>query len=111
MRRRFRTPTTRDLILEELKRATLDTLRPPRPRKECKCHDCRLARATDVSENPRILLCTDKQWEAMRELCGSLKWNHDQLSQFTVAMFGKQPSLLREIEAAAILAHMERGDV
>jgi hypothetical protein len=119
-RRRRRTPSLREQILDDLKRALIDRPwnpnEPPRPTystagDDCPCDECRMARARDVSENPRIIQVQPKELERLYDLAAGLKFTESQLYSYCVKKFGRPAPLLREVEAAAIIAHLERGDI
>lgn len=94
-----------------------DTLAQPPPPTLCKCDDCRLARARDVSEHPRVLQVTPEGYNRMMDLAVARRLQRDPdtgyhigLARLTDKLFSKAPALLREVEAAAVIAHLERGD-
>lgn len=112
MRRRDRRQdSTRDRILHQLKKSLTDTLTAAAPKQSppCECDECRAARARDVSPDPRILQVQPADFRRMLTLALRHKMTDDDLSELTLHMFGKVPVMLREIEAAAVIAHLERG--
>jgi len=77
----------------------------------CRCVDCKIARAVDVTPaGGRVYQITPGQYSELVALAERRQLSEEQLNSFTLRMFAKVPSMLREIEAAAIMAHLERGE-
>lgn len=110
-RRRLRPQTTRDKILQHLRAAMVDSVTAgaaPSSLRSCTCDDCRIARAADISENPVRFQITPAQWNAVQQHADRLGWDQTTLIEFSQEMFDRPPALLREVEAGALIAHLER---
>ena len=108
-RPRWSAPTTRSRILDQLKSALVDKFVPAAREEPCRCDDCRLSRALDVTPDARVLQVQSAAYARLLELADALDWSDNELTNFTMRLFRKPPPLLREVEASAVIAHLEQG--